>query len=597
MASAVKKRAEMDKKYQWRLSDIFSSDAEFEKELQAIRDDLPRVAAFRGHVAEDPKAAIRAAFEMNRRLSTLYSYAFMTRDQDSGDSHAQDMAQRAMGLIVEASTQGAFLDPELLEMPDEALEALAKEEGFEEYSVYLAELMRKKAHSLSPEGEALLASAGEVLQAPGNAYEMFDDVDVPFPEVPDGEGGKVPLTHALYGVLIRDKDRDVRRAAYEAMMSTFGKFASTVTALYNGNVKGDLFMARARKYPDSRTMSLDQNQIPVKVYDNLITAVEGALPALQKVMKIRKKRLNVPDLRPWDLYAPITADKEKTMTYAQAFDTVISALAPLGEEYRSLLEKARDEGWVDVYPNLNKRSGAYSGSAYGVHPYVLLNHTDDLESCFTLAHELGHAMHTWYSEHTQPFAKTDYTLFVAEVASTTNEVLLTRYLMDLWKDDRDAQIMLCNQFVESFRTTVFRQTLFAEFEWKAHKMAEEGQTLTKDALYKLHRQLNEKYYSPECEMDDLIGWEWMRIPHFYRSYYVYVYATGYCAAVAIADRILRLGDEAVKGYLKFLSAGCSVSPIEALRYAGVDMEDPGSVAASLKVFASEVERLEKLLEG
>ena len=595
MATGSRPRAEMDKAYLWHLEDIFPTDDAFEKEMAAIRDELPRLSAFRGRVAEDPKAAIRTSFEIRKRLEVLYSYAFMKQDQDGADTHSQDMASRGMSLIVSARTAGAFLEPELLLMPEDALKEMMADADFGEYSVYLSELLRQKAHSLSPEEERLMASAGEVLRAPGEIFDMFDDVDIPFPEVNDESGTPVKLTHANYGVLIRSGDRAVRRAAYEAMMGTFGRFASTVTAMYAGHVKGDIFTASARRYPNTRAMALDSDNIPEKVYDSLIKAVEGALPALKKVLSLRKKVLGVETLMPYDLYAPLVKDADKSMSYGEAFDTVIEALKPLGGDYAVLLKKARDEGWIDVYPNLNKRSGAYSGGAYGVHPYVLLNHTDDLESCFTLAHELGHSMHTWYSEHAQPYAKADYTLFAAEVASTTNEVLLTRYLMDKYKGDRTVMAMLCNQFIESFRTTVFRQTLFAEFEWQAHRMAEEGRSLNKDDLKALHRSLNEKYYGPVCEMDDLIGWEWMRIPHFYRSYYVYVYATGFCAAAAIADRILREGAAAVEGYKRFLSAGCSVPPIEALRYAGVDMEDEASVAGSLKVFAETADRLAELL--
>ncbi len=593
MAKELKPRSEMDPKYTWKLSDIFPDDEAFEQELRSLEEALPAVSAFRGKVAQDPKAVIRADFDLRRRLSILYSYAFMKQDQDGADTHAQDMAGRAMSFIVRCRAEGSFLEPELLAMPEEELKALRDAEDFSDYSVYLSELLRMKPHTLSAAEEKLMAAAGEVLQAPGEIFDMFDDVDVPFPKVVNEAGEEEELSHAGYGVLIRSRDRDVRRRAYEAMMGTFGKFASTVTAMYDGNVKADLFRMRARGYASCREMELFANQIPEKVYDNLIAAVTAALPDLNRALEVRRKRLGVEELYPYDLYAPIFDQAEMKMPYEQACDTVLKALAPLGESYCGLLKKAFSEGWIDVYPNKNKRSGAYSSDAWGVHPYVLLNHTDDLESCFTIAHELGHAMHTWHSEHSQPFPKADYSLFVAEVASTTNEVLLMHYLMDRYAGQPQILAMLCNQFVEAFRTTVFRQTLFAEFEWKAHRMAEQGQSLTKDSLKQVHEDLNRKYYGAVCRMDDLIGWEWMRIPHFYRSFYVYVYATGYCAAVAIADRILHQGAPAVEGYLKFLSAGCSVPPIEALRYAGVDMEDESSVRGSLQVFARMTRQLEE----
>ena len=425
---------------------------------------------------------------------------------------------------------------------------------------------------------------------------MFDNVDVPFPAVTNDEGEQVKLTHGNYGPLIRSQNRAVRKEAFEAMMGTFEKFSATVSAIYAASVKGDVFSARARHYDSARQASLAPHEIPEAVYDNLLSEVDAALPALAEYLKLRKEKLGVDELHLYDLYVPVVGDFDMKMSYPEAFELVCEGLAPLGEEYIAQLRAGYAGGWIDVYENKSKRSGAYSWGCYGCHPYVLLNHTDDLGGAMTLAHELGHSMHSFYSNGAQPFAKANYSLFVAEVASTCNEVLLMRHLMNKYKDNPKAAAFLANQLLEEFRTTVFRQTMFAAFEKISHEMHEKGEPLTSEALNKAYLALNEKYYGSECVVDDIIRVEWMRIPHFYRNFYVYQYATGFSAAVAIATRILNEGESAVRDYKKFLSAGCSVPPIEALRYAGVDMEKPDAVRAALRVFAETVEELKKLLQ-
>ena len=403
------------------------------------------------------------------------------------------------------------------------------------------------------------------------------------------------LTHGNYGPLLRSRDREVRREAFEGMMGTFEKFGSTVTAMYAGAVKRAVFTARARHYDSARQASLAPLEIPESVYDNLLSAVEDALPALTEYMDIRRKKLGVDAVHMYDLYVPMIADFDLKLTFPEAFELVCEGLAPLGEEYIAKLREGYAGGWIDVYENKNKRSGAYSWGCYGVHPFVLLNHTDDLGGAMTVAHELGHSMHTYYSNKAQPYVKSNYSLFVAEVASTCNEVLLMRYLMKKYADDPKASAFLHNQLLEEFRTTVFRQTMFAAFEKEAHAMYERGEALTKESLSQMYYGLNEKYYSGGCEVDRLIASEWMRIPHFYRNFYVYQYATGFSAAVAIATRILNEGESAVKDYKRFLSAGCSVPPIEALRYAGVDMEKPDAVKDAMRVFAETVADLKKII--
>ncbi len=595
MAKELPERNQMDAAYMWHLEDIYPTEEAFEKDFEKASALVGEAEKHQGRVHEAPMEAVEAYFESSKAISRLYSYAFMKKDEDNGNTASVAREGKVMSLYVRMESAWAFLEPELLKMDEETLKALAEDDKYADYSVFLSDILRRKPHTLSAAEEQLLSAAGEVLAAPEEIFSMFNDVDAPFPEVTNEEGESQELSHAGYGVLIRSGDERVRHEAYESMMGTYGKFASTVAAMYAGHVKGDLFRMRARKYSSCREMALDRNQIPEKVYDSLIHAVRGAIPALNRVLEIRRKRMGLEKLHLWDLYAPLLEDCKMEMDYETAYKTVIEALSPLGKDYTDLLKKAHDEGWIDVYPNRNKRSGAYSSDAWGVHPYVLLNQTDDLESCSTIAHEMGHALHTWHSEKHQPYPKSGYSLFVAEVASTTNEVLLTRYLMNRFRNDRKRTAFLCNQFIESFRTTVFRQTLFAEFEYAAHTLAEKGEPLTKENLGQLHWDLNKAYYGGACEMDDAIRSEWMRIPHFYSSFYVYVYATGYCAAVAIADRILKEGQEAVEGYKRFLSAGSSVPPIEALKYAGVDMMDESTVASALKVFEETVDTLEEAL--
>ena len=597
MAQELKKRNEMDPRYQWKLTDIYADDQAFENDFAKIQEYVKEFARFQGHVAEDPKAAIRENFRVMRMLDKLYGFAFMKQDEDRGNNVYQALAARSMSLIVEAQSAAAFLEPELLAMPEEELLKLADDPDMADYDVYIKEILRRKPHTLDAAQEKLLAAAGEVLGAPSDIFNMFDAVDVPFPEVTDDEGNKIRLTHANYGELIRSRNQAVRKEAYEGMMGTFGKFASTVTAMYASSVKGDVFTSRARNYASSRAASLDGSQIPEKVYDSLLSAMEEALPALTKALNIRKEKLGLEKLNMYDLYTSIIEEFDMKMSYEEAFDLVLEGLKPLGEDYLNLLKKARDEGWIDVYENKNKASGAYSSGCYDVHPYVLLNHTDDLMGCMTLAHELGHALHSWHSDNALPFPKAGYSLFVAEVASTCNEVLLMRHLMNKFKDNKVATAFLCNQLVEEFRTTVFRQTMFAAFEKESHLMAERGEALTNEALTKVYMELNKKYYGAAVDVDELIGHEWMRIPHFYRAFYVYQYATGFSAAVAIADRILTLGESAVEDYKKFLSAGGSVPPIEALKLAGVDMNDESTVRSALKVFSDTVDMLEEALKA
>ena len=595
MAKELKPRAEMDPRWQWRLNDIFETDEAYEQAYAQAQREMARAAAWRGRVASDPRQAIRDADSLALLMDRLAAYSLMRKDEDSADPERQARAARFQSLAVQAGAAASFLDPELLALPEETLKALIADPDFQDYSEQLRVLLLQKPHTLPAEQEALLAEAGGVMAVPRDVFSMFNDVDLPLPEVTNESGEKLRLTHGNYGPLIRSRDRAVRKEAFEGMMDTYRRFGSTLAAAYAGAVKAACFRAKARHYASARQASLSPLEIPESVYDNLLLAVEGALPALTEYLRVRKKMLGVDELHLYDLYVPMIADFDRKLTYPEAFELVCEGLAPLGGEYIAKLREGYAGGWIDVYENRAKRSGAYSWGCYGVHPYVLLNHTDDLGGAMTLAHELGHSMHTYYSDRAQPFVKSQYSLFVAEVASTCNEVLLMRHLMKKYQGNRKAEAFLRNQLLEEFRTTVFRQTMFAAFEKEAHAMYERGEALTGEALSRMYYGLNQRYYGGGSAVDDLIASEWMRIPHFYRNFYVYQYATGFSAAVAIASRILSEGESAVRDYKKFLSAGCSVPPIQALRYAGVDMETPDVVQSAMRVFAQTVEELKQLV--
>lgn len=590
-----KLRKDMDPRYLWDLSSVIESPAAFENLFAAVQQDVQSFAAVQGHVAQDPRRAICLYFDISRRLERLIVYAKMRLDEDGNDSEAQNLLARVQGLAAKAQSHGAFLQPELLALPESTLLSLKNHPDFSQYDVYIDDLLRDKPHTLSAQEEQLLAMTREVMGAPDDIFTMLSDVDMPMPTVQDEDGSPVKLSGATYSRLLRSRNREVRKAAYEGMMGAYEAFRQTYAATYRYNVKGDVVHARARHFDSAIEAALFPDRIPVTVYDHLLSSVESMLPALNKYLSLRKRKLGVDELHLYDLYVPIVDGFDMHMSYPEAFQLVKKGLAPLGEHYAKLLDEAYESHWIDVYENRGKHSGAYSWGTYDSHPYVLLNHTDDLNGALTLAHELGHAMHTWHSNRTQPYAKAGYSLFVAEVASTCNEMLLMRSLLNEYKADPKASAYLANQLLEEFRGTVFRQTMFAAFERESHRMEEAGQPLTAETLSDVHLQLNQKYYGASCVIDDCVRSEWMRIPHFYSAFYVYKYATGFSAAVYIANRILTEGQPAVDDYMKFLSAGGSVPPLDALRLAGVDMENPATVQDALKVFADTVDQLEALL--
>ena len=594
MAEQIKKRCEIDAQWKWDLTHIFPSDQAWEEARAAALETIKAFAARQGHVAEDPKGTIRAFFALYERFAEIYEYAFLRQETDNSDTVAQGLKSKAMSLAVQLESQSAFLQPELLTLPAAELEALQTAPDMADYSEYIRNLIREKPHILSPEQEKLLAMMGELQQAPDNIFSMLSNVDMTFPDVHMPDGTTSPLRESNLSAYLHDRNQDVRRQGWEGIMSTYGRFGATIAAIYGASVKKDQLNADARHMPSAVEASLFPYEIPLSVYDNLIAAVHESLPSLTDYLKLRRERMGLSELHMYDMYAPLVDNFDMDLPYPEAYQLVLEGLAPLGEDYVAKLKEAYSGGWIDVYPNENKSSGAFScGDLVRVHPYVLLNHNNNLTSAMTIAHELGHAMHSYFSNTHQPYPKADYSLFVAEVASTCNEALMLRSLQKKFTDPK-AQAYLLVDLLEKFRTTVYRQTMFAEFERISHDMAAKGEPLTKDALNAAYYDLNQKYYGGGAVVDRLVENEWMRIPHFYRAFYVFVYATGFCAAMALSQRIMQEGESAVQDYRRFLSAGSSVPPLEALKLAGVDMTSPEPVRNALKIFQETIDQFRAL---
>lgn len=594
MAEQIKKRSEIDAQWKWDLTHIFPSDEAWEEARAALMETVKAFAARQGHVAEDPKGAIRAFSAMYEKFVEVYEYAFLRQETDNSDTVAQGLKSKAMSLAVQLEAQSAFLQPELLTLPAEELEQLQNAPDMADFSEFVRNLIRQKPHILSPEQEKLLAMMGELQQAPDNIFSMLSNVDMTFPDVHMPDGTTAPLRESNLSTYLLDRNQDVRRQGWEGIMSTYGRFGATIAATYGASVKKDQFNADARHQPSAVEASLFPYEIPLSVYDNLLTAVHESLPSLTDYLKLRRERMGLSELHMYDMYAPLVDNFDMDLPYPEAYQLVLEGLAPLGEDYVAKLKEAYTGGWIDVFPNENKSSGAFScGDMARVHPYVLLNHNNNLNSAMTIAHELGHAMHSYFSNTHQPYPKADYSLFVAEVASTCNEALMLRSLQKKFTDPK-AQAYLLVDLLEKFRTTVYRQTMFAEFERISHDMAAKGEPLTKDALNAAYYALNQKYYGGGAVVDRLVENEWMRIPHFYRAFYVFVYATGFCAAMALSQRIMQEGESAVQDYRRFLSAGSSVPPLEALKLAGVDMSSPEPVRNALKIFQETIDQFRAL---
>jgi len=582
----------------WRLEDIFATDQAWEEEFKNIQDSLPKGEQYRGKLGESADVlwdALQFQDEITERLGRLYTYSHMRYDQDTGNTFYQGMDDRAKNLYSQASSIFSYIVPEILTIEEEKLNRFMDEK--EELTLYrqvLKEINLQRPHVLSAEEEALLAQASDVLSASSNTFGMLNNADLRFPSIKDENGQEVELTHGRYTRFLESADRRVRKEAFEAMYQTYGQYRNTFASTLAGTVKKDNFYAKVRNYSSAREAALSANNIPESVYENLVGAIHDNLHLLHRYVRLRKKILGVDELHMYDLYTPLVKDVKMEIPYEDAKNYVLKGLAPLGEDYVSVLNEGFDNRWVDVHENRGKRSGAYSSGAYGTNPYILMNWQDNVNNLFTLAHEFGHSVHSYYTRKNQPYQYGDYSIFVAEVASTTNEALLNDYLLKEI-DDEQKRIYLLNHYLEGFRGTVFRQTMFAEFEHLIHKMAQEGVALTAESFTQTYYDLNKKYFGDDIVIDEEIGLEWSRIPHFYYNYYVYQYATGFSAAAALSSQILEEGQPAVDRYLGFLEAGSSDFPIEVLKKAGVDMTSPEPIKAACKVFEEKLTELEQLL--
>ncbi|MBQ9324162.1 MAG: oligoendopeptidase F [Clostridia bacterium] len=596
MAHTIPTRDEVPSESKWNLGDIYESIDAWKADFAKVTACAEQFSAWNGRVASAPDEAIRAFFALQDAILPVVEYAFLSREIDNASVTSQELYDQAMGLIVKANTVSAFFEPELLSLPEETLLALSERADLKDYDTYVRRLIREKKHTLSKEEEQLLASMGEVLSSADQIFSVLTSVDLKFPDVSMPDGSLRPLTEGNYGEFRESPDVSVRRQAFENIFGGYEKLGTTFAAIYATSVKRDVTMAEVRHYSSALASRMEPLEIPEKVYTNLIKVMHESLPMLEKYLRLRKKLMGLDTLHMYDLYPPLLKDFTMKLPFDEAFDLVLEGLRPMGDDYLDMLRRAKSERWMDVYPTLHKSSGAFSdGSLAQVHPYVLLNHNDNLDSAFTIAHELGHSMHSYYSNTSQPAPKRDYSLFVAEVASTCNEATMLRTLLNKY-DDPMTKAYLLNHFLEQFRTTCFRQTMFAEFEKTVHEMAQRREPLTKEALNQVYLDLNRTYYGSVCEIDPLIANEWMRIPHFYNAFYVYVYATGLCAAVALSDKIIHGGAEALSAYRRFLSAGSSVPPIEALKLAGIDMSEEAPLRAAMKVFGDTLDAFEAIME-
>ena len=597
MSKPIRKRSAVAAEFTWDLTDIFPSDEAWRAEYEALKPYAEAVAAYQGRLGESAEtllAYFRLDDELNVRVGRLYGYANCKADEDTSNGFYQDLRGKALSLSVTLSGAGAFAASELLALSDETLTRFyAEQPELATYRRPIERVRRRRAHILSPECEALLASAGEMADGPDAIFGVFHNADLRFPAVTDGAGAEQPLTDATFVPLLQSGDRTLRRNAFETYYATLGGYRNTLAATLDAQFKQLRFFANARRYSSTLDAALDATEVPVSVYDSLIESVHANLDKMYRYVALRRRLLGVDEPHMYDVYTPIVPDVAEEIPFEQAKATVLDALAVLGEDYTAMLREGFDHRWLDVYPNVGKRGGAYSSGIARPHPYVLLNQTDDLDSQFTIAHEMGHAMHSYLSCKHQPVCTSDYVIFVAEVASTCNEVLLMRHLLRKSTDRRE-RAYLINHFLDQFKGTVYRQTMFAEFERELGRMAERGETLTADALDEKYLALNRLYFGPDMISDAQIALEWARIPHFYYNYYVFQYATGFSAAVALADRILREGEPAVADYKRFLFRGSSTDPISLLKLAGVDMSTPAPVDAALAMFGELVDELDAL---
>jgi oligoendopeptidase F len=594
----ILKRSEISEEDKWKLEHIYENNELWEEDFEKLKSLAAELLEFPDTIGSSSQALLNCLnlnSQIERLFEKVYVYANMRSHEDTTNSYYQGLADRTESLRTEISSVSSFITPELLEIPDDNLKAFFEEnEALRHYEKYIGEIIRNKPHILSAKEEQILAMAGELSQAPSTIFSMINNADIKFPKVKDEKGNEIELTKGRYISLMESYDREVRKNAFEALYSTYKKQINTFAATLSSNVKGNIFNSTVRKFPSAREASLFSDNVSLEVYDNLIEVIHKNIHLMHRYVSLRKKMLGLEEIHMYDLYTPIVKDVKMEAPYEEAVETVKKALEVLGSKYSDDLSKGFTGGWIDKYENEGKRSGAYSWGCYDSHPYVLLNYNDTVDNMFTLAHEMGHAMHSFYSDNNQPYIYAGYKIFVAEVASTFNESILMNHLI-LNTEDKMKKLYLLNHYLESFRGTVYRQTMFAEFEKIIHEKAETGEALTAEVLSSIYHDLNKYYYGEEIIVDDYIDIEWARIPHFYSSFYVYKYATGFSAATALSSKVLKEGDTALEKYLNFLKSGGSDYPLELLKKAGVDMTSPEPIQAALKVFENTLNEFENLL--
>ncbi len=595
MSETIKERSQIEESFKWDLSSLYADDQAWEKELGTVEAYVEKVSALQGKLqdAASIKTYLEASDELERLLSNLFCYASLRKSEDTRAEDAQGMYSRIYGKYVQAAAATSFGEPEILKLPQEQLESIAVSEELQAYRYTMTKMLRRKAHTLNESEEKLLASFGEVFAAPGQISGSLRDADMVFEPAADKDGVMHEVSGANYILLQTSKDRTLRENAFRSFYKGYQQHINTYAASYAAEVKAAAAQASVRHYASSREMYMADENIPASVYDNLIDVVHEYMPLMHRYVSLRKKLLGLDELHYYDVYAPLSDGVTEHYTYEQAKEMVLSAVKPLGEEYGRIVQSAFAERWVDVLPNKGKRGGAFSSGTYDSKPYILTNFTGTLDSVSTLAHEMGHSMHTWYANHTQPLQSADYTIFVAEVASTCNENLLIEQLLDECEDPK-TRLALLNQYLEGFKGTVYRQTMFAEFEKEAHAMAERGEALHAGSLSALYKRLVEEYFGPELVMDDEVALEWARIPHFYTPFYVYKYATSFAASVAVSEQILQEGKPAADRFLEFLSLGGSMDPLDELKHTGVDLTEKAPIERALQKFEKVLAEAEKL---
>ncbi|MFC7062805.1 oligoendopeptidase F [Halobacillus seohaensis] len=601
MASSKKipKRDEIPKERTWDLETIFESDEQWYKEFENLKELLPEIDKFQGTLGESAThlyKLMKLQDQISNKIGLLFTYAHMRNDQDTTNSYYQEMNAKAESLLTQVSSSMSFIVPEILALPDGTVDQFLEEhKELELYKHALNEITRRRKHVLSEKEERLMAGFSEIASNPSQTFGALNNADLTFPSIKNEDGEEVDVTHGRYLGFLKSEDRDVRKNAFQAMHDTFGQFKNTFASTLSGNVKKNNYFATVKNYEGARESALDRNNIPETVYDNLIEAVNDRLPLMHRYVELRKKVLELDELHMYDMYTPLVKDAKMEISYEEAQKLILEGLEPLGQNYVDILKEGFNNRWIDVEENKGKRSGAYSSGHYGTNPFILMNWQDDVNNLFTLAHELGHSLHSYHTHQNQQYRYGNYSIFVAEVASTCNEALLNDYMLKKTNDKKE-KLYLLNNFLEGFRGTVFRQTMFAEFEHEIHIQAQSGEALTADKLTQIYYDLNKKYFGKGIVIDDEIGLEWARIPHFYMGYYVYQYSTGYAAATTLADQILSEGEPAVERYMNFLKAGSSDYPIEVLKQAGVDMTSKKPIDEALDVFEQKLDELEELLK-